>query len=309
MPASPLVETGRERDGAETGPVGETGRIEPVLGWFARSERPLPWRQTTPWGVLVSEFMLQQTPVARVLPVWGEWMGRWPEPGALAREPVAEALRRWGRLGYPRRARRLHEAAGVIVDRHGGQVPRSEADLLALPGVGTYTAAAVRAFAFGQRSVVLDVNVRRVLARALDGVEHPVGQPGRAELTAADLLWPADDLTSARWSAAVMELGALVCTARTPDCDACPINDSCAWLDAGQPEGTAPRRQATFEGSDRQARGRIMALLRHSTHSVTAQQVAQASPDAAQLERALAGLLRDGLVERTRNGRYRLPTR
>lgn len=280
---------------------------ELVLAWFDVHERPLPWRDTDPWGVLVSEFMLQQTPVGRVLPVWQEWLTRWPTPAHLANEPVAEALRAWGRLGYPRRARRLHETAAVIVADHAGEVPGDEASLLRLPGVGGYTAAAIMAFAFGKRSVVLDVNVRRVLARSLEGLEHPASHLSRAEYMAADLLWPQSAATSARWSAAVMELGALVCTSRSPSCDTCPLADQCAWLEAGRPSGPAPRRQATFEGSDRQARGQVMALLRHSQVSVSASDVEATWADAAQLERAIAGLMADGLVERTRNGRYRLP--
>lgn len=285
----------------------EPALVPAVLAWFDVHERDLPWRDTTAWGVLVSEFMLQQTPVSRVLPVWQEWLERWPEPAALAASPVSDALRAWGRLGYPRRARRLHEASATIVARHHGAVPRDEADLLALPGVGQYTAAAVRAFAYGERSVVLDVNVRRVLARATEAKAQPAAHLTADERAAADLLWPSAAARSARWSAAVMELGALVCTARQPRCDACPISGECSWLDAGSPSAPAPRRQAAYEGSDRQARGRVMACLRNSRASVPPEQVHALWHDADQLQRAVDSLIADGLVERLRSGRLRLP--
>lgn len=282
--------------------------VSPIVAWFDVHERDLPWRRTTPWGVLVSEFMLQQTPVVRVLPVWHEWMNTWPTASALAAAPVSDALRAWGRLGYPRRAKRLHQAATAIVDHHGGEVPEEEADLLALPGVGAYTAAAVLAFAFGQRSVVLDVNIRRVLARALDGEGHPAAHITNGERRQADLLWPIDDAESSRWSAAVMELGALVCTARTPQCDACPVAGTCAWLATGGRLDPPSRRRPTYEGSDRQARGMVLAHLRASTSSVSADVLRSNWEDEAQVDRAISGLIDDGLIERTRNGRLRLAT-
>ncbi len=274
-----------------------------VVEWFDVHERPLPWRSTDPWGVLVSEFMLQQTPVDRVLPVWHAWMERWPAPGALASATVADALRAWGRLGYPRRARRLHETATVIRDEHDGRVPQDEAALRALPGVGDYTAAAIRAFAFGQRSVVLDTNVRRVLARHQEGHAHPPGHITRAERTTADLLWPQQDAASARWSAAVMELGALVCTARSPHCDACPVQAGCRWWNSGQPEAESqPRRQPRYEGSDRQARGRLLALLRESSSPLDEADLVEAWGDDGQRARALRGLIDDRLVHRGDDG-------
>ncbi len=142
-----------------------------AIRWYEAAARDLPWRRTgtSAWAVLVSEVMLQQTPVARVEPVWTEWLRRWPSPAALAAEPAGEAIRAWGRLGYPRRALRLHECARALVDRHGGQVPSDVDALLALPGVGGYTARAVAAFAFGQRHPVVDTNVRRLIARAMSG--------------------------------------------------------------------------------------------------------------------------------------------
>ena len=268
-----------------------------LAAWYAAVARPLPWRDadTTPWGALVSEIMLQQTPAARVEGPWRDWITVWPTPAHLAAAPVADVLRAWGRLGYPRRALRLRDAAQAIVDLHDGRVPDDEAALLALPGVGRYTAAAVRAFAFGRRSVVLDVNVRRVLARLAAGVEHPPTHESAAERAAAEGWVPHDDADAATWSAAAMELGAVVCTARAPLCDACPVADSCAWLAAGRPAWSGPPRVAqAWEGTDRQCRGRIMAALRASDRPVPLADVAW--PDVSQLRRAATGLVADGLA-------------
>lgn len=282
--------------------------IPAVVDWYLEHQRPLPWRQTDAWGVLVSEFMLQQTPVNRVLPVWHAWRERWPTPESLAAATVAEALRAWGRLGYPRRAQRLHAAATVITDEHGGVVPSDEGELRNLPGVGEYTAAAVMAFAYGRRSVVLDTNVRRVLARAVEGRAMPTPHLTALERASAEALWPSSDEASALWSAAVMELGALVCTARSPECRRCPLATRCTWVAAGRPEPEmAPRRQARYEGSDRQVRGRIMALLRDADSSLTGTALRDAWPEREQRERALAGLVADGLVIRQGRGRYSLP--
>lgn len=272
-----------------------------VLPWFEAHARDLPWRAAdrTPWGVLVSEVMLQQTPVVRVEPVWRAWVSRWPTPADLAAAPTADVLRAWDRLGYPRRALRLQECARAIVDRHDGTVPGSEAELLALPGVGPYTAAAVRAFAFGRRSVVLDTNVRRVLARSVAGQALPAPAQTVAETRLADALVPPDDATAARWSAATMELGALVCTARSPRCAACPVAQLCAWRAAGHPDDphAARRRTQAWAGTDRQVRGRVMSLLRDALGPVPADAVAATWPDAAQLARCLDALVADGLVE------------
>ncbi len=279
-----------------------------VTAWFDVHERPLPWRATSPWGVMVSEFMLQQTPVDRVLPVWDAWLERWPSPAALAGAGIGDAVRAWGRLGYPRRARRLHESATIIVERHDGQVPDTTDALRALPGVGEYTAAAIQAFAFGRRSVVLDTNVRRVLVRTQEGRALPPGHLTRSEQRAADLLWPLDDAASARWSAAVMELGALVCTARAPACEQCPVASTCAWHAQGRPEGSAPpRRQPRYEGSDRQARGALLELLRAGPDPVSRDDVTSVWPDESQRERALASLLVDGLVVQREDGSLSLP--
>ncbi|GAA4223517.1 A/G-specific adenine glycosylase [Actinomadura meridiana] len=283
----------------------------PILDWYEANARDLPWRapDATPWGILVSEIMLQQTPVARVLPVWDAWMARWPTPAALAAAPSGEAVRAWGRLGYPRRALRLHESARAITDRHGGEVPSSHEDLLALPGIGAYTAAAVASFAFRQRHAVLDTNVRRVLARLLSGDEYPPKSQTRAELKLAETLLPLDPPTAARWAVAVMELGALVCTARTPRCTDCPVLDKCTWQRNGRPAYSGPpRRGQTYAGTDRQCRGRILAVLREAEGPVTKPAIDIAWSDAPQRERALDTLIADGLIDPLNDGRYTLPT-
>jgi A/G-specific adenine glycosylase len=285
--------------------------VNRVVDWYVEHHRELPWRATdrTPWGVLVSEVMLQQTPVARVLPAWTAWMARWPAPADLASAPPGEAVRQWDRLGYPRRALNLHAAAQLIVERHGGLVPEDEVDLRALPGVGEYTAAAVRAFAFGRRTVVLDTNVRRVLARVAAGTEHPAPALSAAERERAAALVPADDAGAALWSVAVMELGALVCTAASPRCGACPVESACAWVRAGRPGyGGPPRRVQRFAGTDRQVRGRLMAVLRAESDPVPRSALEDAwSVDPVQRERALDGLVADGLVEPLPGEFFRLP--
>ncbi len=281
----------------------------PLLEWYDAHARDLPWRRAdaTPWGVLVSEFMLQQTPVARVLPVYAAWLARWPRPADLAAEPSGEAIRAWGRLGYPRRAIRLHAAATVIRDQHGGDVPDTFESLRSLPGVGDYTASAVLAFAFGRRQPVLDTNVRRVLARVVGGAEFPPTAVTVAERALATDLLPQDEPTAATWSVAVMELGALVCTAAAPRCDDCPVRAACAWRAAGHPAYDGPpRRGQAWAGTDRQCRGRLMALAREASVPVSAGSMARAWPDADQRKRCLESLVVDGLLVRTDRG-YALP--
>lgn len=282
----------------------------PVLAWYAAHARDLPWRRPDrdPWGVLVSEVMLQQTPVDRVVPAWEAWLARWPDPAALAAEPPGEAVRMWGRLGYPRRALRLHAAAAACVERFDGRVPSAYDDLRSLPGVGDYTAAAVLAFAFGRRAVVLDTNVRRVLARLLDGAALPRPSVTVAERSRTDAALPDDDATAATWSVAVMELGALVCTATSPACDRCPVADPCAWRGAGSPAYDGPSRPVQrFAGTDRQVRGRLMAVLRDAHHAVPKEALDVVWHDVVQRERALDGLVADGLVDPLPDGRYALP--
>ncbi|GAB2963139.1 A/G-specific adenine glycosylase [Nonomuraea fastidiosa] len=281
----------------------------PVLDWYEDNARDLPWRapDATPWGVLVSEIMLQQTPVVRVLPVWHEWMERWPTPKALAAEQPGEAVRHWGRLGYPRRALRLHACARAITEEHGGEVPSDHDTLLSLPGIGEYTAAAVASFAFGGRHAVLDTNVRRVFARAIRGEEYPPAATSAAERRLAESLLP--ELGAPRWGVAVMELGALVCTARSPRCADCPITSLCAWRLAGKPPHEGPARKGqTYAGTDRQCRGRLLAVLREAHGPVPKSALDVVWDDAVQRERALDGLIADGLAEVLDDGTYRLPT-
>jgi A/G-specific adenine glycosylase len=281
----------------------------PILAWYAVSARELPWRQpgTSAWAILVSEIMLQQTPVARVLPAYAAWMARWPTPAALAADRPADAVRQWDRLGYPRRAVRLHAIATTLVSKHGGQVPASSEALAALPGIGPYTAAAVASFAFRQRHAVLDTNVRRVLARLVTGVALPPAATTAAERRLAESLLPATDDVAARWAVAVMELGALICTAARPACAACPVAAQCAWRKAGQPAPATRRAGPGYAGSDRQCRGRLLAVLRAADGPVPAARLDPAWNDSGQRARALAALIADGLVTASPDGCYALP--
>jgi A/G-specific adenine glycosylase len=285
------------------------GYLVPVLDWYGQHARDLPWREPTasPWAVLVSEIMLQQTPVTRVIPAYRAWLARWPTPGALAGEPAGEAVRQWGLLGYPRRALSLHAAARILVQRHGGEVPASKEELLMLPGIGPYTAAAVASFAFGQRHAVLDTNVRRVLARLITGAAFPSRAPSVAETRLAESLVPSEPAVAARWAVAVMELGALVCTAASPRCAHCPVMLACAWRLAGFPDAGQPRGGQRYQGTDRQCRGRLLAVLRHATGAVPKAELDRAWPHAVQRERALDSLVADGLAEPLTDGRYALP--
>jgi A/G-specific adenine glycosylase len=287
----------------------ENGYLAPLLSWYASHARELPWRQpdASPWAILVSEVMLQQTPVARVLPAYHAWLARWPTPRSLALSPPGEAVLQWGRLGYPRRALRLHAAARVITEEHAGTVPSSLTALAALPGVGSYTAAAVASFAFAQRHAVLDTNVRRVLARLVRGQEFPSRSTSAAETRLAESLLPAGRPEAARWSVAVMELGALVCTAARPRCSGCPLVLDCSWRQAGSPPGTRSPAAPRYEGSDRHCRGSLLAVLREAAGPVQAGQLEAAWPDHQQRARALDGLVSDGLAEPLPDGRFALP--
>ena len=284
---------------------------ERVNEWYRQHGRDLPWRHAdcSPWGVFVSEVMAQQTPLSRVEPVWQQWMQRWPTPAALAAAAPGDAVRAWGRLGYPRRALRLHEAASAMVERHGGQVPRRAEELRALPGVGAYTAAAVSCFAFGIPEVVVDTNIRRVQARALEGKAFPHLALTRAESDLARECMPAERAEANTWNVAVMELGALVCVARGPRCEECPIADLCRWNVAGRPAYDGPpRRGQAWHGTDRQVRGELLRRLREAHAAVALAGLADAGPDRGQVMRCLDSLVADGLVEPLARARYRLPT-
>jgi A/G-specific adenine glycosylase len=282
---------------------------EQVLAWYTGHARDLPWRApgVSPWSVLVSEVMLQQTPVSRVLPAHQAWLARWPSPGALAADPPGEAVRQWGRLGYPRRALRLHETATIVTRDHAGEIPSSREILLTLPGIGACTAAAVAVFAFGRRHPVLDTNVRRVLARLESGRQFPAPQASAAEYRLAESLLPHDPAIAARWSVAVMELGALTCTAARPRCTDCPVAAQCEWLADGRPPAEVRPAGQRYEGTDRQCRGKLLALLRDSPDPVELTRFDASWPDSAQRARALDGLVADGLVDPLPDGRFALP--
>lgn len=282
-----------------------------VIDWFAEAGRDLPWRAagTTAWGVLVSEVMAQQTPVARVAPVWREWMERWPTPKDFAHASQADVLRAWGRLGYPRRALRLHECAAAVVELHDGEVPADVEKLRALPGVGVYTAAAVAVFHYRRRHPVVDTNVRRVIARYCTGESDSGMATSAADLRAAAAILPEHAETAAQHSVALMELGALVCTARKPSCGECPVSERCRFKAAGAvvPDGPS-RKPQRYHGTTRYVRGRIMALLRDSSEPVPRVTVDGVWHEAARREAALNGLIADGLVEALPGDRFGLPT-
>jgi A/G-specific adenine glycosylase len=286
-----------------------TAVADAATGWYREHARDLPWRApgVGAWPILVSEVMLQQTPVSRVEPVWREWVARWPTPAALAADTPAEAIRVWGRLGYPRRALRLHACAATIVARHGGAVPRSLPELLALPGIGDYTARAVAVFAHRQRHPVVDTNVRRLVARCVAGAPDAGPTTTAADLAATEALLPSAAPAAAAASVAFMELGALVCTARDPRCHRCPLSTRCAWRAGGRPLPPGPsRRPQRYAGTDRQVRGALLAVLREATGPVPRARLDRVWADPDQRERALASLLADGLVCEPATGRYAL---
>ncbi|OBK33288.1 adenine glycosylase [Mycobacterium sp. 1245111.1] len=288
----------------------ETSLLTPseLLGWYDRNRRDLPWRKpdVTPWQIMVSEFMLQQTPVSRVEPIWLDWIARWPTPSATAAAGTGEIVRAWGKLGYPRRARRLHECAVVIAREHGDEVPDDVEVLLTLPGVGSYTARAIACFAYRQAVPVVDTNVRRVVARVVHGKAD--AGPASAVRDHADVsaLLP-NDSTATTFSAALMELGATVCTARSPKCGLCPLS-VCQWRSAGFPPSEGPtRKPQTYAGTDRQVRGRLLDVLRGNDLPVTGDQLDVVwLRDPVQRDRALQSLLADGLVAKTSDGRFAL---
>jgi A/G-specific adenine glycosylase len=281
---------------------------ELVLDWFAETARDLPWRrpECTAWGVLVSEIMLQQTPVSRVEPIWHEWLARWPVPSAMAAASQGEVVRAWGKLGYPRRALRLHAAAAVIAAEHDDVVPSDVDTLLGLPGIGAYTARAVAAFAYGQAVPVVDTNVRRVVARAVHGAADAGPPSNTRDMADVAALLPEED--AAVYSAGLMELGALICTARAPKCVDCPVLGECAWQLAGRPAYAGPVKVAQkFAGTDRQVRGLLLDVLRGTSDAVPKAKLDVVWSDAGQRDRCLDSLLVDGLVEQTASGLFALP--
>jgi A/G-specific adenine glycosylase len=306
IPVSTRLRRSRYREQVDYSQV-----VDRTLRWYQTAARDLPWRRpdAEPWPIMVSEFMLQQTPVSRVLQPWQDWLDRWPTPVALATAPSGEAVRAWGRLGYPRRALRLHQAATAIRDDHDGEVPDDYDSLLSLPGVGPYTAAAIASFAFGRRQVVLDTNVRRVQTRIRLGIEFPQSSTTSAERRLAEEFLPSGAERAARWAVASMELGALVCTARSPRCAACPVRSACAWHRAGKPPYDGPPRIGQrYQGTDRQCRGALLAVLRSSDQPVPGEELRSVWPDPVQRERALDSLITDRLVHGVDEDRYALPS-
>ena len=279
-----------------------------LLAWYDLNRRDLPWRdpEVTPWQILVSEFMLQQTPVSRVLPIWRDWVVRWPTPSATAAASPADVVRAWGKLGYPRRAKRLHECATLIARDHADVVPDDVDILLTLPGVGSYTARAIACFAYQQPVPVVDTNVRRVVARVVHGRADAAAASAVRDHADVSALLP-NDSSAHRFSAALMELGATVCTARAPRCGLCPLS-VCRWRQAGFPPAQGPaRRSQTYAGTDRQVRGRLLDVLRDNELPVTRAQLDVAwLTDTEQRDRALNSLLADGLVTETIDGRFAL---
>jgi A/G-specific adenine glycosylase len=280
----------------------ESVDVSGIREWFRINQRDLPWRnpETTPWAILVSEVMLQQTPVSRVIPAWTSWLDRWPDAHSLAQAPLGDVLQQWGKLGYPRRAKNLHLTAQEVSFRWSGVVPESVDDLLALPGIGDYTARAIACFAYGQPHPVVDTNVKRVVARAIDGdaaAGHWSMRDAMARVDAA-MDTPLSDEEYCLSQKALMELGAVVCTARSPRCDECPLISDCAWRASGFPVDPAvlPRVQARYEGSDRQVRGLILELLRGTPGTHPQSEIDALWSQAAQRERALRSLVSDGLI-------------
>ena len=270
----------------------------------------LPWRSTRdPWAVLVSETMAQQTQLSRVVPAYHRFLGSFPTPTACAEAPLGAVLIAWEGMGYNRRARDLHRTAAIVVAEHGGAVPDDLGSLLALPGVGPYTARAVLAFAFERDVGVVDTNAGRVLARAATG--RPMRGPQAQALV--DAMVPA----GRGWSfgQALLDLGATVCTARVPDCAGCPVRRRCAWVRSGRPDPDPARGSAgvstagpPFAGSDRQGRGSLVAALRGGPVPADALSAAAGWPDdPSRTERVVAGLVADGLAEWGDSGTLRLP--
>ena len=276
-----------------------------LLPWSTSVRRDLPWRRTRdPWAVLVSEVMLQQTQVARVIPKWEEFLERFPTAASCADAPQADVVRLWEGLGYHRRAMNLHRAAKQIVTEFGGVFPRSLSSLESLSGVGPYTARAVLAFAFEDDAAVVDTNVGRIIARALAG--RPV--TGREAQRLADQLVPLGDAWA--WNQGLLDLGATVCTKRLPKCPECPLASSCVWACAALAEpdpatGSAhvSGGQSRFVGSDRQGRGRFLAALRKGP--VTSDAVGEIMgwpDDIDRANRVASSLVTDGLVRATDDG-------
>ncbi len=282
---------------------------EGLLGWFEANRRDLPWRNTRdPYRILVSEVMLQQTQVDRVIPYYERFLERFPDLGALASAPASEVIRLWSGLGYNRRAINLQRTAQAVVHDHGGDFPRTVDALRALPGIGPYTAGAIACFAFEQDVAFLDTNMRRVIHRLAVGPELPELKLSEKELVAlaAALVPPGDGW---RWNQALIEFGALQCTARKPACVVCPLREQCVAAPvihatiAALPKGTRLKNEGMFEGSNRQYRGRILRALQAAPEGLTLVELGPTVHEAFTVERLpwlaelVEALARDGLAE------------
>lgn len=286
-----------------------------LFAWWDTHARALPWRntETSAWGVLVCEVMSQQTQMSRVVPYWQAWMEQWPDARALAHAPKAAVLQAWGRLGYPRRALRLQECAQEVASVYDDRLPENYEELVALPGIGDYTASAVLSFAMGKRVAVIDTNIRRVISRLFLGEESLGGSTSKLERATANLVLPERVKDSVVWNQAIMELGAVVCTAKQPLCDECPVRSQCRFYAAGLPhlgeKRTRPRQR--FAGTDRQVRGKILQALRdlpQAAHGVlTYEAASQLWADRVQLDKCIASLDEDGLIEMLPDHAMRLP--
>ncbi|MDO5729825.1 MAG: A/G-specific adenine glycosylase [Actinomycetaceae bacterium] len=284
--------------------------VQTITDWFDRYSRDLPWRGpgVTAYEVMVCEVMSQQTPISRVIPKWRAWIEKWPTVAELADAHTSEVLSLWRGLGYPRRALHLQQAAQMIIESYEGVVPADPTVLITLPGIGKYTAGAVAAFAYGVRTPVIDTNVRRVLARLLGGTALPGSATRRIDHDRALALLPDESSEAARWSAAVMEFGSLICTSRNPACDQCPVYSHCVWRLKGSPKGAeGPRPQQRWEGTNRQLRGRVMALLcdsRDAGNTCVSKEAAlkvalDRDGDSSRAESILNSLKKDGLIQVT----------
>jgi len=282
-----------------------------ILPWYRRCARDLPWRRTSdPYAILVSEIMLQQTQVARVIPMYRSFLKRFPTLASLAKAPLGDVLRAWSGLGYNGRARRLWECARSAIAAHKGRLPRDAAELALLPGIGRYTAGAVASFAFDARVAVVDTNVRRVLGRAIDGADDATE---RRAWELAELALPKRG--AAEWNQALMDVGALFCRP-VPKCGACPARNACRAtpLALGGRARTRTRpRQPRFDGSRRFFRGRIVAALANAP-ALSLLELGEQVKDGFEksdlpwLEDLLSGLQSDGLVAVDRSRRtVRLP--
>ena len=281
---------------------------ENLEAWFTKNGRDLPWRRDrNPWAVLVSEMMLQQTQVERVVSRWPRFLRRFPNPTAMAARPVAEVIDEWAGLGYNRRAVNLHRCASAIVERFDGVVPSSPDDLQSLPGIGPYTARAVAVFAFESQEAVVDTNVARILAR----VHNRALSGGEAQRLADQWARGRDPWV---WNQALIDVGALFCRPGHAACELCPLHERCRWRavrtsapDPAVGSAGVSGRQSKFEGSDRQGRGRLVKALRRC--EVAAGDLASTMgwpEDPERAERVAGTLLADGLVELV-DGRYQLP--